>query len=227
MLGIRVYKSKSKQLFTKTNTLHPTSHAPSLCTPRAPEIINPLHHVTPPTTLLRPPLPPLGILLIPHTRPYPHPLHPLTPLPQNLPLLLPHQPHRAPHKRGQQIRNIKRLYDRRQHACRRATLIAIRGYGKGEEHEDHEEGHFAGEDERGEARVDVVVGHVFGGGDYGVPCEDGYDELWQMLLVQCPSARMWKGGGRTVCSTFNPMMLLNVNSFSRILCLSNFALFME
>ena len=43
---------------------------------------------------------------------------------------------------------------------------------KREDHEEREERHFAGEDERGKAVVDVVVGHVFIGGEGAVAGED-------------------------------------------------------
>jgi hypothetical protein len=94
----------------------------------------------------------------------PHSTHldPHTILPEDLPLLLAYQSHRAPHIRSDQVAQIKRIYDRRNRArCGPAALVRLRR--KRDEHEDGEDGHFAREDQRREARVDVVVREILRG----------------------------------------------------------------
>jgi hypothetical protein len=129
--------------------------------------IIPLNHTHTPPLL---PLPPLPIrFACTHINPH-------TILPQNLSLLLPHQPHWPSHKRGQQIRNIERIDDGRQRACR-GPVPLIRCGCESHTDEDREEGHFACENEFGERGVDVVVGHVFGGCEDVLTTEDGDYEL--------------------------------------------------
>lgn len=103
-------------------------------------------------------------------------------LPQNLALLIPHQPHRPPHKCRQQIRNIKRIDNRRERPRSRPTLILVRRRRESEDEEDSEDGHFAGEDQRCETGIDVVVGHVLGGFEHILACEDRDDELWGWII---------------------------------------------
>lgn len=101
-----------------------------------------------------------------------------TTLPPHLSLLLADQPHRTPHNRPKQIRNIECLNDRLDRPNRRcpvALLIRLRRECK--EHENGKDGHLTGENQRGEAVVDVVVSHVLVRGEGAVAREDVDHEL--------------------------------------------------
>ena len=62
----------------------------------------------------------------------------------------------------QQIANIESIDNGAQWACG-GTLVLVWKRGECEDQKHGEDGHLAGEDERGESGVDVVVGHVFCG----------------------------------------------------------------
>jgi hypothetical protein len=96
--------------------------------------------------------------------------------------LVPHEPHRAPNKCGQQIANIKRIDNRRQRT-RRGTVFLVWCGRESNKDEDGKYRHFACEYEFGERGVDVVVSHVFGGFEDVLACEDGDYELLDILAM--------------------------------------------
>lgn len=141
-------------------------------------------------------------------------------LPQDLSLLISHQPHGSANKRRQQIRDIESVNDCVKRASSWAILRVWLGR-ESDEDQDCEQGHFACEDERGEPSVDVVVSHVLGGLQDVVAGKNGDDELHES------DPGSFTHGGRlmlTVWRTFRPMIPLKANSLSRILCCCNFSL---
>jgi hypothetical protein len=124
-------------------------------------------------------------------RPDPHAI-----LAQDLALLVPNQPHRAADKHGQQIGDIERVDDGTHGARSRAACLLVRLRGEGDGDEDGEEGHFACEEQRGEAAVDVVVGQVFGWFQDVLAREDVDEELGRRVRgVFC---RVWGARGGTL-----------------------------
>jgi hypothetical protein len=124
-------------------------------------------------------------------------------LAQDLALLVHDQPHRAADKHGQQIGDIERVDDGAHGARSRAACLLVWLRGEGDGDEEGEEGHFACEQQRGEAAVDVVVGQVFGGFEDVLAREDVDEELDGR--VRRGFCRVWgaKGGtlrfGRRLC----------------------------
>jgi hypothetical protein len=97
-------------------------------------------------------------------------------LPQDLSLLISHQPHGTTNKRRQQIRDIETVNDCVKRTRSWTTLRVWLGR-ESDEDQDREQWHFACENERGEPSIDVVVSHVLGGLQDVVAGKNRDDEL--------------------------------------------------
>ena len=99
----------------------------------------------------------------------------------------------------------------------RAAIVLVRSNGEGEEEEDGEDGHFAGEEEGGEGGLEVAVGEV-GGGLYGFVGDEEVDDELCRGVRWIGTHGMRERGGLTICRAFRPMMPLKLMSLRKTLC---------